>query len=1193
MERKWTKEQSEVINHRGGNLLVSAGAGAGKTAVLVERVLGRILEEKEPIGLDEFLVVTFTRAAAAEMKERIGIALEEKLKKEVEEDPTSPLVKRLMKQYALLPNAEISTIDSFCKTVVMEHFQQTDLDPSFRIADEVELKVLKEDLLEDFLEEKFEEGREGFLNLSEYFDRGKGDDKLGGIILNLCGIAESFPDREGWFGEERERLSREVFSGDGIAFFMEMFQKKVKSLKSLNQKAIRLATSPAGPRQYLPALKEDEFLMEKLLEMGDVPSLFHAFEKLSFATLGRGKAKDSSGKVIEVDEEIQEKVKKIRDSYKSVLTKKLKEKYFLQGIEEIRREHEEIKAVLSELLEISEEFYRAFSLEKRRKNLVDFSDLAHFALNLLVDEKGEPTEIAKEYRERFAEIMIDEYQDSNLIQDLLLSAISRERMGEPNLFMVGDVKQSIYGFRQAEPAIFLEKYHSYIGEGKKRKISLHKNFRSRVEVLETVNSVFEKAMREELGGLAYTEEEALVVGREDGKEVEAGKRTEILLFDSEAEEDEEKAGLSDRELEAYMIASRIKELKKEGYAFKDMTILLRSMSGWSEVFKSVLMADGIPVISETQSGYFSAWEVQVVLAYLMVLDNPMQDIPLTTILLSPIGGFQEEELAEMRIEAKEGEGVWESLRGEDTEKAKEFVLWILEKRRESVFTPVHEVIRKLYEETAFYEYVSGLPSGEVRSANLDMLIVKASEYEKTSLFGVNHFVTYIEKLKKYNQDFGEAEVADSADAVRIMSIHKSKGLEFPVVFVSGLAKGFNDLDAKKSVVFQKEIGLATDYFNLKTREEGKSFLKSLVADKTRLSNLSEEIRILYVALTRAREKLILTALVKEAEKLLQEMEEEWKDKEEEEIFVAVSESKSLLEIVLPPLLVKETESVEKPVIYSLKDLYIKEGKEREEKEEGAEKLEIKIQSEFSSGGERECFRLIEEELGYQYPYLEASFMKPSVTVSELKRLHLAEETEEPYFIKEQKKEEKKGEFERYIPEFERGIKEEEEELSGADKGTLIHKFFRKMDFKKEYGREDIKAALENLSDRGEVGSFLLDAIYYFTKSDLAGRMKKANERRELFRETPFTLGLPKKVADREELVMVQGMIDAWFLEDGEPVLLDYKTDRVKREEGEEILRNRYQIQFNYYKEAIERITGKKVKEAILYSLSLRKSIVMK
>ena len=1171
IKTEWTDEQRAVIEHRNGNLLVSAAAGAGKTAVLIERIMGRLLDEKNPINLDEFLVVTYTRAAAGEMRERIGRALEKRFREETKKNPDSKLSVRLMNQYALLAEAKISTIDSFCRSVVMENFHKTDLDPSFRLADETELTIIKAEVLDALLEKYYEAAEDDFINLSEYFDRGKGDNNLGEIILKLHAFSESFPEREECLKKEREKYKGSLFEQPAVKTFVKECKEIFRLLLNINESAIEEAVGTGGPLQYESALLSDgEFIREliKAEEFSEISEIFNTFE--GFTRLSATKPKSEDGSVIEVDEAKKERTKSLRERYKKYLDT-LKKDFFFASAEEMEEDFKVIKRVLIKALELVEEFGGLFKAEKRRRNIADFSDLTHFALGILTDENGELTEAAKEYREQFAEIMIDEYQDSNLIQDIILSAISRESIGEPNIFMVGDVKQSIYKFRQARPELFLEKYKTYKAEGSYRKIDLHKNFRSGQEVIDSANSIFSSIMHEDLGGIEYDEAARLVAGRK--AERADGFETEILLADKEEADD---VFLSDRELEAHMVAVRIKKLLNEGFDYGDIVILLRSMKGWAEVFREVLISEGIPAVCESNTGYFSTWEIQVMLSLLSIIDNPRQDIPLAAVLMSPIGGFNGEELAEMRIKAGEKVSLWEAVKGFKSDKSEGFVKWLARKREEAVFTPARELIGNIYDETGFYEYVSAMPAGEARAANLDMLEVKAKEYEATSLHGVMHFIRYIDRLKEYDEDFGEAGTGDETEAVRIMTIHKSKGLEFPAVFVSGLAKKRNDTDSREAVIIHADYGAGAKYFNTATREEGKSLLRNIIARRIRLDSMAEEIRVLYVALTRARNKLILTAAVSSPK----DKKEAWIADSED--YLSRTGKSAAVDLIIPPLL-KEGKTV---TVYN-KDEIIKD-----ELQNVSIRTRIKSDMEKLIGNlpeteeTKELYRVIEKEFNYEYPFMAAVSMKAAVSVSELKREQRTETEAEPVFNKIEEEAEKN--FIEYIPEFMR--EETKEALTGTEKGTLYHKVLSKISFKDGDYREQIIKILIKLGKNEVFTERDIDRLMFFFNTKLAERMRLAEKSGELFREIPFVMGVDEMQDGYTETVTVQGIIDVWFEESGELVLVDYKTDRVNEEDGERVLTEKYEVQLKTYKEALERLTGKRVKESLIYSFALRKVV---
>lgn len=1182
MERKWTDEQLAVIEHRGGNLLVSAAAGSGKTAVLIERIMGRILDETSPINIDELLVVTFTRDAAREMKERIGSAIAQKLEAEVNNDPDSQLARRLMKQSALLSEANMSTIDSFCKKVVMENFKEAEIDPAVRTMDDTEAVIIRKKVIEDLLEEEYERKDDDFINFVEYFARGKSDKVIEELIFQLYRFSESLPDKESWFDKELTK-QEEAFEGSDfekilLGFCMEMLRELRREAESF----VSLSLSPYGPSQYEEAGSSDVALFNTLLQADSFGKLISLAEEVSFGRLSTKKAPD-------VDEEKKELAKNIRDAYKESFNK-LREDFLSESVEDIEKSKLVTARVIRELIRLTRAFDEAYAAEKKKRNVVDISDWAHFALKVLTDCEGRPTEAAKVYSEQFAEIMIDEYQDSNLLQESILTSIAREEDGLSNIFMVGDVKQSIYKFRQAKPELFIEKYNRYSESGNERRIDLHNNFRSGGEVIGSVNAVFEQTMIEPLGGIVYDEAARLVKGRAD-KEEDALNITEVLLYDKDSEIPKELLKLSDIELEAHLVARRIKALmtekKDEGKSlkFSDIAILLRTNVEWAESFRRVLISEGVPAVCESGTGYFSAWEVQVMLALLKILDNPHQDIPLGTVLLSPIGGFSEEELAKLRIYAnslgEEGADLWDVINLSKEAKCQEFLDLINEKRSKLVFTPVHELIKELFTESNFYSYVSAMPSGETRAANLDMLVSKAKAFEATSLHGTGHFVRYIDRLRKYEVDFGEAGVG-GVDAVRILSIHKSKGLQYPVVFVSGMSKSMNNQDSRAAVVIHPELGIGIDDFNIETREKKSTLLKKMVARKLRLENVAEEIRLLYVAMTRAEDKLILTAGCDKVEERLCI----WKN--DEQNYLSLSKTNSLLDFAMPALIKEKEEGRLKLTIKGAGELVDKSLDEMAEKEAVKSDISNLIENLPETENYEELSRLITREREYLYPYNEAVGLKSKMTVSELKRLHLKEEEggEAPF------EGEIKADFEAYIPEF---MREEDEKVEGAARGSLYHSILSRLDFGRPYDEASFKDYLESLVidkkiTEEEVKSINIKHFMNFFKSRLYERMSKAFLKDKLYRESPFVMGMDAGDGEVKEMVLVQGIIDAWFMEDDDVILMDYKTDRVYGEEGEIELIKRYKVQLDNYALALKRITGKEPKERIIYSFSLGKEI---
>ncbi len=1175
MSVKWTNEQRKVIEARDCDLLVSAAAGSGKTAVLIERIVQRILDPVAPINVDEILVVTFTRAAAAEMSTRIAERLTEMLAVETKKDPESDLVKRLSDQYQALARAQISTIDSFAKRVVMEHYEEADIDPGVRIADENELKLLKADVMEELLEEKYNEGDKDFLDFAEYFARGKEDGNIETVIESLVRYSESFADPEGWLYERRDEYLGDMEKLPSIKILHEISSSVLKSISENAEYAMYIAESPMGPVQYMPVLIDEADTFRKMSELKDIDSMQKAVAEYKFARLPGGKAKE----VDEVCEDKKETVKSLRNDYKKSFQELLQKKFLAVPIKEAVKDFNLTKASVNVACNLAIEFSELYKEAKKKKNLVDFSDLEHLALRILRDKDGNITEAAKEYREEFKEVMTDEYQDSNLMQELILTAVAGSDEGRHDFFMVGDVKQSIYSFRQARPELFIGKYGKYKYSGEERKIDLHNNFRSRKEVLDPVNDVFDDIMHADFGNIEYDEAARLVPGGnfEDDKR---DHKTEFILSDRSIEPDDEElaselARIPAAEYEGHMLALRIRELHdKEGYKYKDITILFRTMKGWAEPVKEVLMSQGIPAVSETTAGYFSAWEVEVALSLLSVIDNPRQDIPLAAVMLSPVGKFSPDELASLRIMDKSDKDLWELVLESSDEKVVKFRDLLVEMRRLSTFLPVHELIIRVLDETNFTDYVAAMPGGAVRERNLAMLVARAEGVEASGIRGLVHFNRYIKKIKDQGIDFGEADALDTLDAVRIMSIHKSKGLQFPVVFVSGLGKTINKTAARESVIIHPRYGIGVDCFNLESRERWKSLPKIVIAEKADEDTVAEEERLLYVAMTRAIDKLILTGQGKKITEKLPAIAESHAN------YLSLAQTGKVMDLVLPTVLRKSNH-------FNL----IKLTPEALIKSETKQELTRKKTIDKENSGENEeagenasLLRKLTAEMEYNYPYERAVNEKVKYTVSEIKRLGLTEEEAgEVQFFKDADEEK-----EAYVPEFARN----EEAFNGADRGTLYHSVMRHIDLSGDISKAGIETYLDGLKSNGKISKGEREALVAsdfanFLQTDLAKRMIAADKEGFLFREAPFVMNDDTR---RAEPVLVQGIIDAWFEDKEGIILLDYKTDRVSRKNGERILTDRYKLQLDLYAEALKKATGKDIAHKYIYSFTLGKVI---
>ncbi len=1301
----FTKEQQEIIDARNASILVSAAAGSGKTAVLVERIIQMVKDPVHPVDIDRLLVVTFTSAAAAQMRERISQALSDA----VDEQPENA---HLTRQLTLIHHAQITTIDSFCLYLIRNHFDEIGLDPDFRVADEGEVRLLKRDVLDEMLEEYFArgaessgedsaagdgsqpseagEGREAdkgsetdgscagnFQEIVEYFSPQGNDRRLEEQLLSLYEFAMSYPWPEEWLQEHQKDYDVPEGGLDACPWVEELknyVKMQLSEAEQLLEQALSLCREPDGPYMYLDTLLEDQERVEELSRVESFSELYEGFSSLSFGRI-------SSKKDAAVSQEKRERAKELRGTVKDLLTG-LKEKYFYAS-EEAQEERMRACAPLGkELLELTLDFCRRFSEKKRERGILDFHDMEHLALQILIsreDGKLSATRTAKQLRETYEEIMIDEYQDSNLVQEYLLLSISGEEDGRYNRFMVGDVKQSIYKFRLARPELFMEKFDRYrrletaeepgtaeksTAQGKtaqtgpvcERRIDLKKNFRSRRQVTDSVNEVFSCLMGKDLGGVAYDADAALYPGAVFPDPCGAAQdpyRTEVLLCVPGED------GMEEKEREAMAVAGRIRELvgrlpvvdsetkQLRSARYSDMVILLRSPSGWDETFKKVLETCGIPVYISSRTGYFAATEVQTVLNFLRVLNNPLQDIPLFGVLKSPAAGFSDREIALIRAKKEKGR-LYESLcacaqegqeAGKKTEEAElcakaQAFLTLLERfRNYAVYLPIHELIREFLEQTGYLYTASALPGGEQRRANLEMLLSKAESFEKTSYFGLFHFIRYMEQVEKYDIDYGEASLQDeNADTVRIMSIHRSKGLEFPVCFVSGLGKRFNMQDIAKPVIVDMDLGIGLDYVDSVLRMRRGTLKKNVMAGKLQRDSLGEELRVLYVAMTRAQEKLILTGGLKaeRAEKLKEEMEKaavrekddgtltEGADTERLLPFFRRSGASSYLDWLLPAW----QQTGQRMELVDASRLLAGQMEKEQSREQQLQGLKQFLETEPAGAGEIEetaaqdaAARLsVRLKSGYPHRNLERLYTK--TTVSELKKAGMAEAAEEAYHLFEEE------EVVPYLPRFVRS----EDKLGGAARGSAYHKALELFPFgswmarkdagragsgKENAGKDRVSESAENGADRKALEALLDEMreqgrllpeyreavspwrLEAFLKSALAARMGRADAAGLLHKEQPFVLGIPASELGEdfpgEETVLIQGIIDVYFEEDGELVVADYKTDAVTQ--AEELV-NRYRVQLDYYARALEQLTRKRVKEKIIYSFALQKEILL-
>lgn len=1257
---KWTEEQQKVIDLRDRNILVSAAAGSGKTAVLVERIIQRLTDERDPVDVDKLLIVTFTEAAAAEMKERIGAAIEKKLSER-------PGDTHLEQQATLIHSAAITTIHSFCLSVIREHFHVIGIDPGFRIAEEGELKLLKQDVLEEMLEECYASEEKTFIEFVEKFGTGKNDRKIEGIILKLYEYSGSYPQPDRWLDscvKAYDLEGTDPEESEGAQWACRRARQRAQDLTGILKRALKICEEPDGPYMYGDMIEAD------LEEIGRLASE-ETFSGM-YARIGSLKWKRLSSKKDEtVSQEKKEQVQKLRKQVKD-LVKKIQSTYFYAPCEEWSADMEDSRSSMETLAELVKRFSQMLSEKKQSRNMIDFNDMEQFALRILTEEKDGkliPSPVAAEYQDRFEEVMIDEYQDSNLVQETILTSVSKVSRGQYDIFMVGDVKQSIYRFRLSRPELFMEKYDTYsLDDSEKQRIDLHKNFRSRPEVLDSVNYVFRKLMRKEFGGIEYDDNAALYPGAqfpslpEEALRRGFSDRTELLLLDAEdtGEEDARRA-------EARMIAQRIRELISGGTVvdkesgeyrkiqYRDIVILTRSIRGWAEAFTSVLTEEGIPAYSVSREGYFETYEVSVLLDYLKILDNVRQDLPLTAALTSPFCGLDASELAQIRLAypelpfyeaameyARSGPEEYEKYdrSGEsstpDEEKRREPACGklpqlveklerffdVLGKFREKVpYTPIHELLEEIIEKTGYGTYILAMPGGGQRAANVEMLVERAASFEGTSYKGLFNFVRYIEQLKKYDVDYGEAGILDEqSDTVRIMSIHKSKGLEFPVVFTAGMGKQFNTQDTKGSIVLHPEWGVGLDCIDLEKRTKSPTFLKKIIQEETALENLAEELRVLYVAMTRAKEKLILTGVceipeglkpevVKTEDMISEDFESEKLKPEETEVrcedeigLYQLEGARTYLDWILPAVLpgtrpasagngtvsgtAGETDGEDLCPV----EIRVVTGKDilqENAAEQRADILSLDVLRHWDPNGSYapELRRQLDVQMDYGYSFEDEGKMKMKFTVSELKkRTALSEEAGEEMYAE--------PEVIPFIPEF----LKDEEVLTGAPRGSAYHKLLELLDFTRAYGKAELMTAVEEFREEGKLSGEMAECIrptdiLHFLHCESGERMEEAARRGKLYKEQPFVLGVDASEiypGDRSgETILVQGIIDVFFEEEDGLVVLDYKTDKV-RSAGE--LKEKYHAQLDYYAQALEQLLEKPVKEKIIYSFTLREEI---
>ena len=1212
-EVKWTNEQLQAIQEKDSNILVAAAAGSGKTAVLVERIIHKIIDEQ--MDIDKILVVTFTNAAASEMRERILEAIYKKL----EENPENV---HLQRQIILLNKASICTIHSFCLDVIHNHFYEIDLPSNFKIADTAEIDLLKQEVLDDLFEQKYTENDKDFIELLENYTNYRGDEALQELVLKIYKFIQSSPFPLKWLQEKLELLkiedkdiSQTIWGKLIIQAVEDDIQESIMQLETVKSK---MALYPEMTKFY-------QKICEDLIIIKDLQN-YNSWDELYIKLLNFNFSKWPVDK--KVTNDLKEDSKEIRDKVKKHIKEKTA-KLLSCPQEQAVKDLKIITPILEKLANLVTEFTKNFAEKKKEKNCIDFNDIEHFALKILLDENNNPTEVAKKYKEKFEEIAIDEYQDSNLVQEAILTSISKGN----NIFMVGDVKQSIYKFRQARPELFLQKYDEYKNKEEKTqednlKIQLFRNFRSRQNILNITNLVFESIMSKELGDINYNENEYLNYGAsypepEEIKNyagiaeldiIDLKEDESITAFEGE-EDEEEQERVEDDVLEAKFVANKIQELlnsdymvfdKKQGYRTirpKDIVILLRATSNLSPIYEKELSDLELPVFSDTSGTYLDTVEIQTILSVLKIIDNPLQDIPLVVVLRSSICNFTDNDLITIRLTDRNC-NFYEALiktrlicDGDLKNKIESFLEKLEKWKSISQYMPLDEFIWQIYLDTGYYQYVGLLPNGAMRQANLKTLFEKAKQYEKASFKGLFNFIQFIDKLKKQNGDLASAKlIGENEDVIRIMSIHKSKGLEFPVVFLCNSHKKFNMQDLNDNILLHQDIGFGPTIMDTTRKIKYSSIAKDAIKLKMKQETLSEEQRILYVALTRAKEKLYITGRSKDFTKYVQDKNKVLEMYESENIKLdakLMKKANSYLDWIMYVYLFNQGRTITlKGEQYKLSDIITLNVSNKKDllkalaKEEVVEQIDLKekieqILKNKSYEENKKSEQALEELLEWKYDYIVDTTLptKSSVTKIKQEKIKLEEilkgiESEEVEYKKS------------YTPKF----MQEDKKISNAEKGTLVHLCIQRLDERKDYELKDIQNMILNLVEKeiitqNEADAIDVNLIYQYTKSQLFEELRQA---KEVHKEQPFYINIPAKdvVSEAENSkknILVQGIIDLYYIDKNDNlVLIDFKTDYISNEpNAKEKILEKYKVQLEIYKTALEQALGRTVNKTAL------------
>lgn len=1155
---EWTPAQKDAIEALKGTVLVSAAAGSGKTAVLVERVIRRITDSENPIDADKFLIVTFTKASAGEMKERIENAILEKLR-------LDPLNKRLSRQQILLSEANICTVDSFCAKVAREFFERLNISRNFTVLTGKQEEQMKSDALQEAIGEMYESGN---TTAADLLSSDRNDKRLSEAVMRLYNFTRSnlFPDE--WLKEKLKDYNTDIPLFDTVwgKIVKDYIVKNLSFIKSLINEAYKLSLEDSVLKEKFSSMFASDMALaeniEEALKINDFDTVMASFDKASFARFPTVKGYSENSlkiRIQELRETVKETVKKLSS-------------YFYDTEENIKDDIKRTVPYAQALYNLTLRFTEIYEENKLNKNMADYSDIEHYAVKLFIekDENGnlKRTELAKDYSDRFEEIMIDEYQDTNDVQDAIFKAISKN---DSNRFMVGDVKQSIYSFREAKPEIFISYKNAFSEYDRELEnypavIDLDRNFRSDKNVIDTVNFFFSELMSEAFGGVNYKNGEELAQGVE--KAPKENCETEIIFVN-------EPEFITNEQAEARIIAEKITELINSGYkvkekdkerkaSYKDFCILLRSANKHAFSYAEELNKCGVAAKAAVGSSFFNKEEVLTAISYLEIIDNPNQDIPLLSVLLSPLYGFTPDDLARIRLNDRQS-SIYVALMKSEDERFKEVFTELERMRTLAATMSAGEFISYFYSVTGFENIVKVLDGGQERLMNLRRLKELASDFERDSFVGVSGFVRFIEKLIKQGAELeSAASLPENSDSVKIMSIHKSKGLEFPVCIVAGCGRRFN-FD-RSDIVLNSELGLGVSLKNQETGIKYQGFIKEAIELNNRMKEASEELRVFYVALTRAKDKLILVSTLSDIEKSLAKVHA--RISSDNGSFAAEAADRISDWIMLAALKHPSGKNLRKLINAEEQSINFENFSEWkiEIKEADGEREEVKEVSTAQAEPNDKLIEKLREKCDFVYPYKEINTIPSKVTATQLTNEFKNISLPRPGFLSY------KG-------------------LTPAERGIALHSFMQFASFNKEPEAELERLIKEGYITKEQGESINLNLVRKFLFSPLGKRMLKAEDIKKEYR---FSVNIEAGIV-REDLteenkhhpVILQGAIDCYFLENGKMYIVDFKTDRVK-DLSELVLE--YGTQLKLYAKALKEISDYPLGGCYIFSLHLSESV---